>query len=107
MWTGKEALVLILLMLCYGQRSSHSRGEIPSSKEVKVTLLPHFSWAGVVRGCETKMGSVRGRTNADRSFSQPSASCLQASLLALGQSFLSDHTWMLLAPHLSLTWLLF
>lgn len=50
------------------------------------------------------MGSVGERPNADQPCSQPSASCPQASLLAPRQSFLSNHTWLLLAPHLSLTW---
>lgn len=58
----------------------------------------------MVRGSKTKMGSVGERVNAEQPFSQPSTSCPQASLLALKQSFPSDHTWLLLAPHLSLTW---
>ena len=56
------------------------------------------------RHIHKKMGSVRERTTADQCFSQPSASCLQASLLAPRQSFPSDHTWLPLAPDLSLTW---
>ena len=107
MCTGKGVPVLILLIFFCGQRNSHSGEEIPTSKEVKLTLCLIFSWAGVVRGCETKMGSVRERTNADQSFSQPSTSCLQASSLAPGQCFLSDHTWLVLAPHLSHAWPLF
>lgn len=92
------------LLLLYGGRCSHSGKKIPSYKEVKATLSLHFSEAGEVRGNETKMGLVGERANADQPFSQPSPSCLQASLLAPRQSFPSDHTWLLLAPHLSLTW---
>lgn len=90
--------------LCYGQRCSYSGEEIPSSKVVKVTLLPHFSPAGVVRGNETKIGSVGERANADQPFLRPSSPCPQASVLTPRQSFLSNHTWLLLASYLSLTW---
>ena len=57
--------MLILLIFFCGQRNRHTGEEIPTFKEVKVTLCLIFSWAGAVRGCETKMGSVRERTNAD------------------------------------------
>lgn len=103
-WTGKGALVLSPLLLFYGGRCSHSGKKIPSFKEVEATLLLHFSEAGEVRGSETKVGSVGERANAEQPFSPPSASCLQASLLAPRQSFPSDHTWLPSAPHLSLTW---